>query len=237
MIASFTTSAPVPRILVARCSRSAGTPSNSCIDSTTPWPPRSVDQIGEVPRATRCRCTPRRASGRRRADVSALPLSPSNQPPSHFGRQVKITGSRRPARAPAALGSRTESTRSSTRSACVTRSRRSRSSAIVAAVTVTQSFAAAHKNKNASSGWLKRRLGRVAGGVQVYSGYAPSDGCEYHHQYAYTAGLAGMWPAKGTVNENRPRIVRHEQYQGQFGAVNRPNRAGGSGRSGGPGRG
>ena len=57
-----------------------------------------------------------------------IPLKP---PPSHAGRQVTMTGRRRPASAPATSGSLTVSSRSSTRSASATASRCRRSSAVV----------------------------------------------------------------------------------------------------------
>src|SRR5687768_8718912 len=66
---------------------------------------------------------------------------PRKCPPCALERQVMMTGLRRPARAAAALGSRTVSRRSSIRSASMTSSRRVRSSAVVSAVTVTHSLA------------------------------------------------------------------------------------------------
>jgi hypothetical protein len=61
-------------------------------------------------------------------------------PPIFFGAlEATITGRLRPSSAPATLGSLTESSRSSMRSASSTASRRRRSSAMVAAETVTQS--------------------------------------------------------------------------------------------------
>src|SRR6185295_4007110 len=87
---------------------------------------------------------------------SSDPLKP---PPSQTGRQVTMTGRRRPARAPATLGSLTESSRSSTRSASATASRCWRNSAVVAAVTTTHSRGLDIKNQKkslVSLGGLKR---------------------------------------------------------------------------------
>src|SRR5687768_2981528 len=117
---------------------------------------------------------------------------PWKYPPCAFGRQVTITGLRRPARAAAALGSRTVSNRSSIRSASVIWSRRVRSSAVVSAVTVTHNFAGFTKSPNhqipnhqikKAPLLLKRRFGRASECVLVLhtDRVASPVGHQYHH--------------------------------------------------------
>ncbi|PYR10639.1 MAG: hypothetical protein DMF99_11215 [Acidobacteria bacterium] len=135
--AIFTTSAPVDRMACACAARSVGTPSKSCVDSTMRCPPDAAMRSSKRARhSTSTYSAPSfSASARMRRRSSS---EPAKLPPSHFGRQVTMAGRPRPASAAAALGSATESRRSSTRSASVTASRLRRSSAVVAPVTVTQ---------------------------------------------------------------------------------------------------
>ncbi len=130
------TSAPVDCMAWTRAARSAGTPSKVWADRTIRRPPAPAITSSNCARHSMSTYSAPSdsASVRIRRRSSSAPVNP---PPSHAGRQVMITGRRLPARAPATLGSLTESSRSSIRSASTTASRFWRSSAVVAAVTVT----------------------------------------------------------------------------------------------------
>ena len=134
--AILTTSAPAARMVRARSARSAGTDSKSCDDRTIRRPPvwrrRSSNPARHSTSTNSAPLSSASPSIRRRSSSD-----PSKRPPSHAGRQVTMTGTRRPASAPATSGSLTPSSLSSTRSASRTASRRWRSSAVDVAVTVT----------------------------------------------------------------------------------------------------
>ena len=138
--ATFTISAPLASMACVLSCRSAGVPWKSWWDKMIRRPPVCAIRSAQLPcHSTSTYSAPsERASARMRRRSSSLPL---NMPPSDVGRQVTITGFLRPASAAAALGSRTESSRNSTRSTSPTRSRCVRRSAMVSAVTVAQSFA------------------------------------------------------------------------------------------------
>ncbi len=137
LTASLTISAPVARIARARAMRSSGTPSKSCIESTSRRPAVSAMRSAKLAFHSTSTYSAPSASASLRIDRRSS-SDPENCPPSQVGRQVTMTGRRRPARAPATFGSLTVSRRSSTMSATVTSSRLRRSSAVVGAVTVTQ---------------------------------------------------------------------------------------------------
>ena len=153
--AIFTT--PVLRDCIA-CScpvRSAGTPSKSCIDNTTRRRASAL-AIRSSKRERHSTSTYSAPNANASARIWCRSSSdPAKCPPSQVGRHVTITGRRRSASAPAALGSLTVSSRSSIRSASATASRLRRSSAVVVAVTVTQSRVSDIKKASSAVG-LKR---------------------------------------------------------------------------------
>ena len=180
------------RATTGRCAR----PPVCAIRSSKRGAPFDVDVLGaERERVARMR---RRSSSVRR--TRRLPRS--------AGRSRSPAASR-PASAPATSGSATASRRSSTRSASTTASRCWRSSAVVAAVTVTQSERlSAHKKKASSTGGLKRlgscasRGGRSGqGGCLFRSAPIPPPGRRTHWRREAEAGRRRQLKSTGRPSE------------------------------------
>ena len=213
--AILTTSAPAARMVRARSARSAGTASKSCDDRTIRRPPvwrrrssnpaRHSTSTNSAPRSSASPSIRRRSSS-----------DPSKRPPSHAGRQVTMTGTRRPASAPATSGSLTPSSLSSTRSASRTASRRWRSSAVDVAVTVTHrrgfgiSFAGLkarttrlRPKKKPLQGYLKRLgISRV---VNVQARAIASSVVRQYHRHAVEEALFG-WGVNANVLNRFTRL-------------------------------
>ena len=164
-------------------------------------------------RAIRCRRTRRRAPARRPGSAGAPPPTPLKSPPSQVGRHVTMTGRRRPASAPATSGSLTESSRSSIRSASATASRCWRSSAVVAAVTVTQSSGLTSSESHIKKSLFNRgaeeaRKTRSRGGGQAKAD-ASSVELQYHRQAVRAHGCRRL----EAVGRDGLKDVRHRNGQ------------------------
>src|SRR5687768_8910033 len=140
---------------------------------------------------------------------------PRKCPPCALERHVMMTGLRRPARAAAALGSRTVSRRSSIKSASMTSSRRVRSSAVVSAVTVTHNLAGLKRSpvqqvKTSKRHKIKKRLfvseEALRSSVRVYlvlytDRLASPIGHQYHHAPYDTDPAIDVNPGEATARK------------------------------------